>query len=104
MTDQQTIDTFAKFIESEENNSEIADLRNNFRWANKQLRQQGITARLQWVYAQGRPCSTYRYHLVFDYDKGTGPNGCLAQGQLTHVTFDELLTYFKGLTTAFEIR
>lgn len=104
MTDQQTTDTFDKLLLSDENSAEIYNLRAELNWANKQLRNRGITVGLQWVYAQGRPCSTYRYHVVFDYDKGTGPNGCLALGPLTTATFGELVAYFKGLMTAFEGR
>jgi len=95
----QTADTFEKFTATDESPTEIGLLRNDFRWANDTLRKHGTRIHLQWVYAQGRPCSTYRYHVVFHYgDAGH------AQSKLTHATFDEVVAYFKGLTAALEIR
>ena len=56
----------------------------------------GSTLRVQWVYAQGRPCNSYRFHVVQDFEPAQ-PSGVLATGVASFLTFRELQQLVAGI-------
>ena len=55
------------------------------------------TLRVQWVYAQGRPCNSYRFHVVQDFDLPRGSSGVLATCLANFLTFRELQQLVAGI-------
>jgi len=72
-----------------------SDLRRQLAYLNDRLLV-GSSLRVQWVYAQGRPCNSYRFHVVQDFEPAQ-PSGVLATGVASFLTFRELQQLVAGI-------